>query len=157
GCPCHQGAGSVWPELRGQGRVPRTARRRRPARSWGTIRARRRQTLDERQCAREAEPLRRLLVSVGQDVVVTQEDCGTPEGVALRTFAPGTGLAGRISRHTVADPVRQDVIVHENEVIGPHAAGRIAGLGLGSLEVRSPLTCQAPRGVCRLCYGSDPV
>src|SRR5207249_912251 len=62
---------------------------------------------------------------------------------------------GRVSRNTIANPVTDEVIVSENEMISWEQARKIEQLGLDKIMVRSPMTCQAPLGVCRSCYGMD--
>src|SRR5262249_60998790 len=64
-------------------------------------------------------------------------------------------IRGRVSRTTLTDPVSDDVIVAENQMITHDMAKQIEDLGLDKILVRSPMTCQAPLGVCRLCYGMD--
>jgi DNA-directed RNA polymerase subunit beta' len=110
----------------------------------------------------EAGYLTRKLVDAAQQVVVTVPSCHTERGVAKRAPRPGergepslaAQVQGRVSRHTLADPTGR-VIVHENELIRPEQARALEALGLREVWVRSPLTCAAARGVCRLCYGAD--
>ena len=56
---------------------------------------------------------------------------------------------------TIVHPTTGEAIVEENEMISPDKAKLIERLGLDKITVRSPLTCQAPLGICRLCYGMD--
>jgi DNA-directed RNA polymerase subunit beta' len=107
--------------------------------------------------------LTRKLADVAQNVVVTQMDCGTTQGVTKGVIYRGekveVGLAdsirGRVSRANIVNPITDDVVVKENELITPKIARRIEELGLEKIQVRSPLTCDAALGVCRLCYGMD--
>jgi DNA-directed RNA polymerase subunit beta' len=85
--------------------------------------------------------LTRRLVDVAQNVVVTMHDCGTPRGLLKKAGPRGAHLVGRV-------PAGTDRLITREE------AARLAA-GTGEAEVRSPLTCAAARGVCRLCYGAD--
>jgi DNA-directed RNA polymerase subunit beta' len=100
---------------------------------------------------------------VAQNVVITMQDCGTVQGISKAAIYKGEeierplsdSIRGRVSRNTIPDPVTNEVIVHENEMITPEIARRIEKLGLDKILVRSPMTCQAKLGVCRSCYGMD--
>jgi DNA-directed RNA polymerase subunit beta' len=107
--------------------------------------------------------LTRKLADVAQNVVVTMHDCETTQGVSKGVVYKGEeierplseSIRGRVSRNTITNPVTDEVIVQENEMITWDQARKIEGLGLDKILVRSPMTCQAPLGVCRLCYGMD--
>jgi DNA-directed RNA polymerase subunit beta' len=107
--------------------------------------------------------LTRKLADVAQNVVVTLHDCETTQGVTKGVIYRGEkvevrladAVNGRVSRQNIVNPVTDDVIVHENEMITPTIARRIEELGLEKIQVRSPVTCDATLGVCRLCYGMD--
>src|SRR5262249_58865162 len=64
-------------------------------------------------------------------------------------------IRGRVSRNNITTITTGEVIVRENEMITWETARKIEGMGLDKILVRSPMTCQAPLGVCRLCYGMD--
>ena len=64
-------------------------------------------------------------------------------------------IFGRVSRQPIADLVTCEVIVAENEMITTESARRIEELGVDKIQVRSAMTCEAPLGVCRTCYGMD--
>src|SRR5262249_6734765 len=64
-------------------------------------------------------------------------------------------IRGRVSRNTITHPVSDKVIVSENEMISWEQARQLEELGIDKILVRSPMTCQASLGVCRLCYGMD--
>src|SRR5437868_12947395 len=64
-------------------------------------------------------------------------------------------IIGRIARDTVRNPITDESIVEENQIITNEIADKLKELKLESIRVRSPLTCEAPRGVCALCYGVD--
>jgi DNA-directed RNA polymerase subunit beta' len=107
--------------------------------------------------------LTRKLADVAQNVVVTLHDCGTTQGVSKGVVYKGEeierplaeSIRGRVSRNTISDPRNDEVIVKENEMITRDAARKVEALGIDKILVRSPMTCQAPLGVCRLCYGMD--
>src|SRR5947209_7861466 len=107
--------------------------------------------------------LTRKLADVAQNVVITMHDCGTTQGVSKSAVYKGEeierplaeSIRGRVSRNTITNPVTDEVIVSENEMITVEAARQIESMGIDKVLVRSPMTCQAPLGVCRLCYGMD--
>ncbi|MEL6712910.1 MAG: DNA-directed RNA polymerase subunit beta', partial [Planctomycetota bacterium] len=111
----------------------------------------------------DAGYLTRKLTDVAQNVVVTTEDCGTVGGVTKAAIYKGDrvavtlaqGIKGRIARDTIVDPVTDEVIVRENEMITEDIAASIEAHGYEKIRVRSPLTCEAPLGVCARCYGMD--
>jgi DNA-directed RNA polymerase subunit beta' len=106
--------------------------------------------------------LTRKLADVAQNVVVTMHDCKTTQGVAKGVVYKGEeiernlseSIRGRVSRNTITT-ITGDVIVRENEMITWEQARKIEQLGVDKILVRSPMTCQASLGVCRLCYGMD--
>jgi DNA-directed RNA polymerase subunit beta' len=106
--------------------------------------------------------LTRKLADVAQNVVITTHDCGTTLGITKGVVYKGEeierslseGIRGRVSRNNITT-LAGEVIVQENEMITWESARKIENLGLDKILVRSPMTCQAPLGVCRLCYGMD--
>lgn len=111
----------------------------------------------------DAGHLTRRLVDVAQEVVVTMEDCGTIQGRRLTALKEGEivieslaeRIAGRVALEDIYDPETGDIIVSEGEEISDEAAERIEKVGIESVEVRSVLRCEAPRGVCAKCYGRN--
>jgi DNA-directed RNA polymerase subunit beta' len=107
--------------------------------------------------------LTRKLADVAQNVVITMHDCGTTQGVSKGVVYKGEQIErplsetirGRVSRNPIKDPVSGQVVVDENEMISWEAARKIESMGIDKILVRSPMTCQAPLGVCRSCYGMD--
>ncbi len=107
--------------------------------------------------------LTRKLADVAQNVVITMQDCGTTQGITKGVIYRGekvevrlsAAVNGRVSRQNIVNPVTDDVIVRENELITPEIARRIEELGLEKIQVRSAMTCDAALGICRLCYGMD--
>jgi DNA-directed RNA polymerase subunit beta' len=111
----------------------------------------------------DAGYLTRKLTDVAQNVVISQEDCGSPNGVYKSAVYKGEKIVltlaqavrGRVARDTIMDVVSDEVIVRESEVITEEAAQRVEALGYEKLRVRSPLTCESGLGVCARCYGMD--
>ncbi|NLX98003.1 MAG: DNA-directed RNA polymerase subunit beta' [Rhodopirellula sp.] len=107
--------------------------------------------------------LTRKLADVAQNVVVTQHDCGTTQGITKGVIYRGEkvevslaeSIRGRVSRANIVNPITDEVIVRENELITAEIARRIEELGLEKIQVRSALTCDAGLGICALCYGMD--
>ncbi len=107
--------------------------------------------------------LTRKLADVAQNVVVTMHDCGTTLGVTKATIYKGDeidrplseSIRGRVSRNTIPIPGTDEVVVRENEMITVDKARKLEAMGIDKIVVRSPMTCMASLGVCRLCYGMD--
>jgi DNA-directed RNA polymerase subunit beta' len=107
--------------------------------------------------------LTRKLADVAQNVVVTTEDCGTTQGITKGVIYRGEkveirladSIRGRVSRANIVNPITDEVIVRENDLITEEIARKIEDLGLEKIQVRSPMTCEANLGVCRRCYGMD--
>ncbi len=106
--------------------------------------------------------LTRKLADVAQNVVITMNDCGTARGISKGVIYKGDevdrslseSIRGRVSRNNITT-ITGEVIVHENEMITHDMARKIEELGVDKILVRSPMTCESPLGVCRLCYGMD--
>ena len=107
--------------------------------------------------------LTRKLADVAQNVVITTEDCGTSQGITKGVIYKGEkvevslaqSIRGRVSRVNIVDPITDEVIVKENEMITLAAARKIEEMQIEKIQVRSPMTCEASLGVCRRCYGMD--
>ncbi len=108
--------------------------------------------------------LTRRLADVAQNVIVRELDCGTIDGITVSAVYRGETLdvslkeniVGRVARDTIINPITDEVIVKENEIITEEIADKIQNeLRLESIRVRSPLTCESPMGVCAKCYGVD--
>jgi DNA-directed RNA polymerase subunit beta' len=107
--------------------------------------------------------LTRKLIDVAQNVIVSEHDCGTLQGVTKSTVSRGDQvdaplselIVGRTSRDNVRNPISGQMVAKENEVITREAAEAIQALGLDAIRVRSPLTCDSPFGICAKCYGWD--
>ena len=111
----------------------------------------------------DAGYLTRRLVDVAQDVVISEEDCGTLRGITTTALkdnediiAPLTErIEGRTSLHDVLDPLTGEIIIEAGEEITHDKAVEIDESGVDSIEIRSVLTCEAKRGVCVKCYGKN--
>ncbi len=107
--------------------------------------------------------LTRKLADVAQNVIVTEIDCGTLQGLPKSAIYKGEEvevplkemIVGRIARENIVNPVTDETIVRENEMITAEAADKIEDMGLETIRVRSTLTCDSPLGVCANCYGMD--
>ncbi|ULQ58128.1 DNA-directed RNA polymerase subunit beta' [Flavihumibacter rivuli] len=111
----------------------------------------------------DAGYLTRRLVDVAQDVVITEEDCGTLRGIATSALKDNEDvieplkdrIEGRTSLHNVYDPQTEELIVAAGEEITADLATRIEEAGIEIVEIRSVLTCESKRGVCVKCYGKN--
>jgi len=112
----------------------------------------------------ESGYLTRRLADVAQNVVITMQDCGTTNGITKGPVIRGDRIAvplrdivaGRVARDNIVDLIEDEVIVRENELITEQIARRIEELDERmKIRVRSPLTCEAGRGICAMCYGMD--
>ncbi|MCD4831468.1 MAG: DNA-directed RNA polymerase subunit beta' [Anaerohalosphaeraceae bacterium] len=107
--------------------------------------------------------LTRKLADVAQNVIVNELDCGTLQGITKSAVYKGEQvdiplselIVGRTARDNVRNPMTDEMIVRENEVITPAAAEKIEAMGLESIRIRSSLTCDSRLGVCAKCYGWD--
>jgi len=107
--------------------------------------------------------LTRRLVDVAQAVVVTMHDCGTLNGITKGKIVRhdkvevslSEAVRGRVARDTIKNVITDEVIVQENELITDEIAKKLEEAGYDRIRVRSPLTCEAPKGVCAKCYGMD--
>ena len=111
----------------------------------------------------DAGYLTRRLVDVSHDVIINEEDCGTLRGLVCTALKSGdeviSSLAerilGRVSVHDVINPKTGDVIVPAGEEITEAIAEEIEKAEIESVEIRSVLTCESKKGVCRKCYGRN--
>lgn len=111
----------------------------------------------------DAGYLTRRLVDVSQDVIVTEEDCGTLRGLVTEEIKEGDvviaslyeRILGRVSVHDVIHPNTGEVIVKAGEEINEKAATIIQDSPITNVEIRSVLTCESKKGVCAKCYGRN--
>jgi len=108
--------------------------------------------------------LTRRLVDVAQDVIIREDDCGTPNGITVmdiqvgkETIEPLTDrIIGRRASHDLKDPEKpRTKIVARDEEIDEEKAKAIIAAGIKEVRIRSVLTCQAKHGVCSMCYGRN--
>ena len=111
----------------------------------------------------DAGYLTRRLVDVAQDVIVTVPDCGTIMGIDISALKEGEEIIeslsdrirGRVTVDDVLDPITGDIIVEANEMLTWDFSALIEDRGVEHVKIRSVLTCEAKRGVCALCYGTN--
>ena len=107
--------------------------------------------------------LTRKLADICQNMVITTYDCGTTKGITRGVVYRGEkvevsladAIRGRVSRTNIVNPITDEVIVREDDLVTIDIARKIEDLGLEKIQVRSPMTCEAQLGICRLCYGMD--
>ena len=107
--------------------------------------------------------LTRRLVDVAQDVIISEEDCGTLDGIEARAIVESgeiieplrDRIVGRVTLERIADPFTNDAIVELNGEIDEDKASAVQEAGIEKVRIRSVLTCATRRGVCARCYGRD--
>lgn len=107
--------------------------------------------------------LTRRLVDVAQDVIVTEDDCGSIDGITLTSLIEGgeiiqpleERIIGRYAVEDIVDPITKHVLVKRNEEINEELAHKIIEAGIDRVKIRSVLTCETKYGVCAKCYGRD--
>ena len=107
--------------------------------------------------------LTRRLVDVGQDVVITEEDCGTERGIIVRPVVDGgqviatigERILGRTAQEDIRDPESGDILVHKGKLIDEADVAKVEKAGVEQVKIRSVLTCESEHGVCAACYGRD--
>src|ERR1700704_3970724 len=107
--------------------------------------------------------LTRRLVDIAQDAVIGENDCGTTDGITVSALVEGGEIIqpieervlGRLAAEDIRDPVTGEIIVSFNEEIDEDRTKAIVEAAVDHVKIRSVLTCQSRRGVCRSCYGRD--
>ena len=107
--------------------------------------------------------LTRKLADVAQNVIVTLHSCKTINGIKKCAIYKGEevdiplreSIMGRVACDSIRNPITDELIVAEDQIITGAIAGKIEDLGVEEIRVRSPLTCEAASGICALCYGLD--
>jgi DNA-directed RNA polymerase subunit beta' len=107
--------------------------------------------------------LTRRLVDVGQDLVVTEEDCGTERGIHMKPIIEGGDVVeglrervlGRTALHDIHDPSSEELLIAAGTLLGEAEVDRIESAGIDELWVRSSITCETRYGTCARCYGRD--
>jgi len=105
--------------------------------------------------------LTRKLIDVAQNVKVTMHDCGSHEGVDISDILVGNELIeplsdrvyGRVISKNIIDPITSEVLVSEGTMIDEPLARLITDAGVRSVNIRTSVTCKAPKGICAKCYG----
>ena len=109
----------------------------------------------------DAGYLTRRLVDVAQDMVINSDDCGTDKGTVIRRADDVAGqdypsrVFGRIAAARVADPLTGEILIERGGTIDMDMALAIGRSGVQEVNIRSPLTCELPFGMCAQCYGLD--
>ncbi|MGD0612564.1 MAG: DNA-directed RNA polymerase subunit beta' [Anaerolineales bacterium] len=109
----------------------------------------------------DAGYLTRRLVDIAQDVIINEYDCGTHEGIWIRSKDDVAGqslssrLYGRLAAERVLDPQTGEVLAERDDVIDHELARKITSAGVEEIKVRSALTCELTHGICAKCYGLD--
>jgi len=111
----------------------------------------------------DAGYLTRRLVDVAQDVIITQEDCGTLRGLVATALKKNDEIVeslydrilGRTTVHHVYNPLTGDIIIEAGEELTEDFAKQIASSPIEAVEIRSVLTCESKNGVCSKCYGRN--
>ena len=111
----------------------------------------------------DAGYLTRRLVDVAQDVIVNYVDCNTLRGISVEPLKKneeiveslGERILGRVSLHDIYNPLNNEIIVNSGEEISEEVVKLIENTPIEKVEVRSPLTCESPKGICAKCYGRN--
>ena len=105
--------------------------------------------------------LTRRLVDVSQDVVITEDDCETSDGVTVEAIIDGASVIQTISERILGRVLQED-IVKDKEVLfekghlfDEESAVMLQNSGIKKVKIRSPITCEAKLGLCAKCYGRD--
>ncbi|MEP7343974.1 MAG: DNA-directed RNA polymerase subunit beta', partial [Gemmatimonadaceae bacterium] len=117
----------------------------------------------------DAGYLTRRLVDVAQDVTITDEDCGTIQGLEIAALKEGEDIiealseriVGNVAADDIMDPLAKDesgrqlILAEAGQLIDEDTARAIEEGGIETVKIRSVLTCEAKRGLCRMCYGRN--
>lgn len=111
----------------------------------------------------DAGYLTRRLVDISQDVIITEQDCGTKEGVWMGAVREGEKTVvtlgdrsfGRVLAADLVDPISGEVVIAANTMVNKEASKKIDNLGIDKVFIRSALTCETRHGLCASCYGMD--
>ncbi len=111
----------------------------------------------------DAGYLTRRLVDVAHDIVITESDCGTINGIRIGTIRSGEDviepleerLIGRFVLDNVVNPLTDDVVLKTGEMVTAAKSKEVAAAGIDRIRIRSVLTCESMFGVCAKCYGMN--
>jgi len=107
--------------------------------------------------------LTRRLVDVTQDLVITEDDCGTSHGYSMKALVEGgevieplrDRILGRVAAIDIVNPDTQETAIAAGTLLDEDAVDLIDRLGVDEVKVRTPLTCETRHGLCARCYGRD--
>jgi DNA-directed RNA polymerase subunit beta' len=107
--------------------------------------------------------LTRRLVDVAQDLVITQEDCGTTQGITMKPLIEGGDVVeplrervlGRVTLNDVVKPKTNDVLIEAGTMLDEKFCDLLEEHSIDEVEVRSIITCDTDFGICAACYGRD--
>ncbi|MHB1300835.1 MAG: DNA-directed RNA polymerase subunit beta' [Burkholderiales bacterium] len=107
--------------------------------------------------------LTRRLVDVTQDLVVTEIDCGTTQGVPMKALVEGgevvealrERILGRVAALDIVDPETNATLIEAGTLLDEDKADLVEAKGVDEVKVRTPLTCDTRYGLCAKCYGRD--
>ncbi len=107
--------------------------------------------------------LTRRLVDVAQDVLITEDDCGTTDSITVTALVEGgeiiqpleERILGRFVIEDIKDPITKELIIKKNQEVDELYTQKIIEAGIDRVKIRSVLTCQSKFGVCAKCYGRD--
>ncbi|WP_422862164.1 DNA-directed RNA polymerase subunit beta' [Flagellimonas sp. W118] len=111
----------------------------------------------------DAGYLTRRLVDVSQDVIINIDDCGTLRGIEVSALKKneeivetlGERILGRVSLHDVYNPLNEELLLSAGQQISEADVKKVNAAPIEKIEVRSALTCEAPKGICAKCYGRN--
>src|SRR4029077_5287761 len=104
--------------------------------------------------------LTRRLVDVAQDLVITEQDCGTTQGVTMTPLIEGGDVVeplhervlGRVAAIDIYHPASNDVVVTAGTLLDERLVAKLEELSVDQILVRSPITCESRYGICAACY-----
>ena len=107
--------------------------------------------------------LTRRLVDVTQDLVITEDDCGTTSGYTMKAVLDGgevieplrDRILGRVAAIDIVNPDTQESVVVAGTLLDEDTVDLIDQLGIDEVKIRTPLTCETRHGLCAHCYGRD--
>jgi DNA-directed RNA polymerase subunit beta' len=107
--------------------------------------------------------LTRRLVDVAQDLVITEDDCGTEEGLLMQPIIEGGDVVeplrerilGRVTAQAVTAPNSDEVVVEAGVLLDESTVDELEAAGVDQVIVRSAITCKTRQGICSKCYGRD--
>ena len=111
----------------------------------------------------DAGYLTRRLVDVTQEVIITEEDCGTLNGITVSPIIEGDEvivslkdrIIGRVTLDNIVDVVSDEIVIEAGNIISEEKAEMIEKLGIEKIKIRSVLTCESDHGICAKCYGRN--